>query len=334
MATSTNLRAFGSVAHFAGLDAADFDAYARKKWRSNAFTLGRRTAKDKLLALTRAAQDALQDSLSDLELGASDEAPSVANGREVKEQLVYFIRPAEHRAALKTLLNRTDLGAGAGLFDIAIEHQHAHLFLRLDLDGLGVGVALPAKASVDRDNLARRLEYEGEADPLLAACAALPEGSQVSCCDDSLPAAELTEPQLDAWGKLLKDQPQSLSFECFFSREDPRLADAEEGGDPEAFVALVVDALARFLPVLRYLAWSPDNDFAHVKFTVKQVEKAKAEAKAEVAPPSLQAGGRVIILSGLFAGRAGYLGEVERGKAKVMVGPVAVSVDLSDLKPA
>ena len=38
-------------------------------------------------------------------------------------------------------------------------------------------------------------------------------------------------------------------------------------------------------------------------------------------------------MSGLFAGRSGYLAELDaKGRAKVMVGPVSVSVDAKDLK--
>jgi hypothetical protein len=35
----------------------------------------------------------------------------------------------------------------------------------------------------------------------------------------------------------------------------------------------------------------------------------------------------------LFAGRSGYLAEIDqKGRAKVMVGPVSVNVDVKDLK--
>lgn len=328
MASSDHSNAFGSVAHFAGLSEEDFDAYEKKKWRSNAYTLARRNAKDKLIALMRELQSALgPEALSGLELWASSEAPSVQNGREVKAQWGFFIREASLRAPLKPLLNKTDLAAGAGLFDIAIEHQHAAVFLRLDLDGLGVGVELPGKASVDRENLKKKLEYEGAVEPLLSACAALPAACQVGFGGETLPAADLTEAQLDAWAAAFEQDKSSLSFERSFSRSDPAL------GDP-GFAAQLAELLSAFLPVLRFIAWAPDNDFVHVKFTVKQQAEQRAKEKVEAAPPALSAGARVQILGGLFAGRAGYLSELDRDKAKVMVGPVAVTVALDEIRPA
>ena len=62
---------------------------------------------------------------------------------------------------------------------------------------------------------------------------------------------------------------------------------------------------------------------------IKKVEQTKE--KEHVA--SFQVGERVTIMSGLFAGRVGYLHEInDSGKAKVMVGPISVNVDAKDLK--
>ena len=126
-APSNNLGAIGSGGPFAGFRDEDFDAYQRKKWRSNAHTLARREAKDRILALTRAVEAELHDELTDLEMGATEEAPSVANGRQVKAQWVFFTRHSDARSGLKRFLNKTDLMSGANLFDIAVHHQHACL---------------------------------------------------------------------------------------------------------------------------------------------------------------------------------------------------------------
>ncbi|MEL6186607.1 MAG: hypothetical protein AAFU79_18465, partial [Myxococcota bacterium] len=89
-----------------------------------------------------------------------------------------------------------------------------------------------------------------------------------------------------------------------------------------------------------HLAWAPDNDFAKVAVekTVKKAEKKLKKGgsgSSDSKVPSLEPGSRVTILSGLFAGRGGYLAEIDgKGQAKVMVGPVSVTVPATDVKPA
>src|SRR5438045_2296174 len=127
MAARRELGAIGSGGAFQGFAPADFNAYEPKKWGANGYTLERRRAKDKLLSLARAVEGELKEELGGLELGASDEAPTVSNGRKVEAQWAFFTRGADDRASLRTLLLRTDLQGGAGLFDIAVQHQHACL---------------------------------------------------------------------------------------------------------------------------------------------------------------------------------------------------------------
>ena len=84
--------AFSSQKGFAGFDEADFAAYEPKKWSSNAYTLARRTAKDKVLLVANSLESELAEELEGLELFGSDEAPTIANGRKVEAQWAYFIR--------------------------------------------------------------------------------------------------------------------------------------------------------------------------------------------------------------------------------------------------
>lgn len=326
MSTIGSLSAFASIHGFEGFADADFDAYAPKKWRSNAYTLGRREAKNKLLALMGPIEARIKAELGDLELSASDEAPSVANGRSVSRQSVFLVRPAAVRQGLKAILNTTNLGTAAGLFDIAIEQQHLTLFCQITHDSVDVGLLLPPKASVDRKNLAEKLTYEGESDTLLGLFAALPEGARWIEGEAQLPLESLTEVDLDARAKALVEGSQSLAIQLSFPRSDPELQSA-------AFEAKVESLILGFLPIFRFIAWSQENDFAHVKFTVQQAKKDRAKQKqAEAAVKAPEVGARVTLLSGLFAGREGYLTEIDRNKAKVMIGPVALSVELSDLK--
>ena len=97
----------------------------------------------------------------------------------------------------------------------------------------------------------------------------------------------------------------------------------------DALIGTVVELVNDVLPIYRYLAWSDDNDHCKLRESMKKTEQTKKKEQLATLKP----GDRVTILSGLFAGRPGYLAEVSAsGKAKVMVGPVSVSVDAKDLK--
>lgn len=320
MGGGNNLGAIGSGGAFGGFEAADFDAFAKKKWSSNAYTLERRQAKDRLLALVRAVQDELEDELSTLELGATDEAPSVANGRKVQAQWAFFTRAAPERAALKTLLNRTDLASGASLFDIAVHHQHACLQLRLDEDGLAIGMEIAGKATVDRDNATKKLEHKWARDKLQALAKELPNGARVGLGEDAVEAIDLDAEAVERWAKALPKSGDRVFAEAVLGRDEEVLAS-------DALIGTAVECVAGFLPMLEFLAWSRDNDHTQVKDAIKEQKKVAEERAATLEP-----GSRVTILAGLFAGRGGYVAEVQKGKAKVMVGPVSVTVDVKDLK--
>ena len=325
MAPSNTLGAIGSGGPFAGFREADFAAYERKKWRSNAHTLARREAKDRILALTRSVAEELEDELVDLELGATEEAPSVANGRQVKAQWVFFTRHSEARAGLKRFLNKTDLMSGANLFDIAVHHQHACLILRLDEQGLAIGVEIASKATVDLENVSKKLSHQDTRTDLIEILQSLPNDSTLVWRDKQTPAIDVTAEHLDELHQELLTHSSTFKIEALLPREEEIL-------QTEALIGTVEEILAAFVPLYRFLAWSPENDYAAVKVEIKRQKQKQAKKPAQVA--SIAAGSRVTILSGLFSGRAGYVSEVERGKAKVMVGPVAVTVDAKDLKPA
>ena len=323
MAGSDNLGAIGSGGPFAGFRDEDFDAYQKKKWRSNSFTLARREAKDRVLALSRAVAEELEEELADLELGASEEAPSVANGRQVKAQWVFFTRHTDARAGLKRFLNKTDLMSGANLFDIAVHHQHACLIFRLDERGLAVGVELASKATVDLENAAKKLGYQDARKDGLEILQSLPNRTELVWRDERTPAIDVTDEQLATLHTDLQARSSTLKFEALLPRDEEILRS-------DALIGTVEEQLASFVPLYRYLAWSPENDYAAVKVEIKRQKKKQAQKQDEAA--AIGVGARVTILSGLFSGRAGYVAEIERGKAKVMVGPVSVTVDAKDLK--
>ena len=325
MAPSNKLGAIGSGGPFAGFRDEDFDAYQKKKWRSNAYTLARREAKDRVLALVRSVEEELQEDLTDLELGASEEAPSVANGRQVKAQWAFFTRHADARAGLKRFLNKTDLQSGANLFDIAVHHQHACLTFRLDERGFAVGVELASKASVDLENASKKLGYQDTRKELKEILQGLPNDSQLIWRDRRTPAIDVTEEQLGELQPDLLISSSTLKFEALLSRDEEILRS-------DALIGTAEEFLAAFIPLYRFIAWSPENDYAGVKVEIKRQKKKQTKQPTQSAAVKIAPGARVTILSGLFSGRAGYVAEIERGKAKVMVGPVSVTVDAKDLK--
>lgn len=311
----------GSGGAFQGFTAADFNAYEPKKWASNAYTLERRRAKDALLALSRAVQSELEDELRGLELGASDESPTVANARRVEAQWVFLTRAAADRASLRTLLQRTDLQAGAGLFDIAVQHQHACLMLRLDHQGFAISVELATKAKVDRDNASEKLKQSWAKEKLIELAKALPGETTIGMGKARKDALALKAADIEAWIEPLAQTDQSFVCEVVLARSEEILAS-------KALIGTAVEHVSSFLPIYRFVAWSRETDFTQVKTAV---QKESVDRQKHAAP--FEPGARVTILSGLFAGRSGYLAEIDaKGRAKVMVGPVGVSVDAKDLK--
>ncbi len=318
--TKSDVASSGVV--FDGFQAADFKAYEKHKQGSMKFTLERRNSKDKLLAIARQVHEQLGAELAGLELHASDEMPSVKNGKKVDHQLAFFIRDAEGQKALRALINTTNLQAGAALFDIALEHQHASLGLRLDESGVAVGVEIAARAKVDRDNVVEKLRQSWARERVVELVHALPVPAMAGVEDASVPAEELTLDVVESWVAAV-GQSKSLRVSTMLVAIDPVLA------GPGA-VQAIADLVRAYLPLYRFWAWSRENEHAGVKETIKKTAEVRQKKAVAFAP-----GDRVTILAGLFAGRAGYVAEIDaKGKAKVMVGPVSLSLEAKDLKSA
>jgi transcription antitermination factor NusG len=212
--------------------------------------------------------------------------------------------------------------SGASLFDISVQHQHACLMMRLDHAGFAVGVEIASKAKVDRENLSEKLKHEYPKQDLVALCKELPGEATIGFEGEPVGALDLSMDQIAAWSKDLEGSDRPFLTEVLVPRDEEILATDGLIGTASEYVSL-------FLPMFDFLAWSPTNDHKKVTAVIEEVKVAQKKAA-----PSLKAGDRVVMMSGLFAGRAGYIAEIEaeKGKAKVMVGPVSVSVDVKDLK--
>ena len=316
--------AYTSGGPFEGFGAADFDAYQAKKWSSNAYTLARRKAKDKLLALGHAVTKRLKDQLGARELHGSDEAPTVANGKKVDAQWAFFVRDAAARQKLRPMQGGTDLSSG-NLFDIALHQQHACLCLRLEESGFGIGFVAMPTAKIDRDNVAQKLRSPEHRKALLGLFRELPAGSRAGLGSTYTEVVSVEEAQIEAWCDELEKPTERFTVEVFLPRTESKLGEG-------SFTEHAANMLLQFVPLADFLGWSEANDFAGLQVALKKNADEKTKATAE----KFKKGDRVTILSGFFAGQGGFLLELDpgTGKAKIAVGPASLSVDLKDLKPA
>lgn len=308
---------------FAGFADADFDAFAPKKQGSMAYTLERRVVRTKLLALARGLAPRVP-SLQDWEMGVSPDAPSVANGRRVEAMWVFFTRTAADRASLRSRLSKTDLADAASLFDLSVEHQHLSFLLLIDHEGVRLEVHLSPRAKVDCLNAATKLGYDEDEKRLRDVLASLQEGATAGFISGLEKTAHVSPETVGRWRNALETPPEPWVVRVDWRREDPVVV-------TEALTEAMVDPASRLAEVAGHLRWSRDNDFARVA-----VEEALAKTerrRKKPAPASMAPGSRVMIHSGLFKGREGYFAETDgKGRAKVMVGPVSVSVPESDLE--
>lgn len=324
------LDALGETGPFEGFVEADFDAFERKKWSSRVYTLERRAARQKIVTLLREAMAAMPEAFASLELGASDDAPSMANQRKVDSVWAFLTRPESVRMALASRLAKNDLADAASLFDIAIEHQHASLLLVVRQEGFRVELHLSPKARVDRMNVARKLAYAEDRSSLVEMFSGLSAGAQAGFPDTLVDAHSVDEQVFESWTPRWESDREPFVVRVDIERDNETLASPD-------FVQTLQSDLQSLAAVYNHLAWSRDNDFAKIGVgqAIEKAEKkiSKSKKAAAAAPGSLEPGARVTILSGLFAGRSGYLAEQEgKGKVKVMVGPVSVSVPISDIK--
>jgi transcription antitermination factor NusG len=244
------------------------------------------------------------------------------NAVAVEAQWIYFTRTAEERTSLRKLLQKTDLAEGAGLFDIAVQHQHACLVMRLDQRGLAIGVEIATKATVDRENVSEKLKQKWARDKMVEIVHGLPNSTMINFSNARVDATEVKPEEVEAWSAPLSAHETAWVAEAMLPRTEDILKE-------QALIGTVTEHIEAFLPLYRFVAWARDNEHRAVKQEIqKQIAKEEEKKRALFEP-----GDRVTILSGLFAGRSGYLAELDaKGRAKVMVGPVSVSVDAKDLK--
>ncbi len=307
---------------FTGLAADAFAAYSPEKWSSNVHNLARMRVKDAMIGLCERVGQAAAQELGGLERGASDEMPNLANQKKVDAQWVFWFRDAAARAALASFLEKMKLDQSA-LLNIAPQDKHAAVAVVLRQAGLWVGVHVGGGATVDRRNMAVKLEKGWERERLLELLKALPEGAHVGVGAEqqAVTAANLGLLEAQAAAVDHTEAPWQLGYE---------LPAAEATAAGEAVVEKVAGFVRALTPIYRFLAWTRDNDHIEAQ---KQLQEEKKEKRRQAS--NYNAGDKVRVMAGLFTGRVGVVMETDtKGQVKVRVGKMSVVVAGTDLTPA
>src|SRR5262245_30792154 len=164
---------------FPGFSAADFDAYAQKKWKSNVFTRERLEVKQKLLALGKELSGVMiAADGSPLAVEASAEYPALWNHKQVEAQHLFFSRNEGARKELDHIIDR-QTSVKSRLDDPTPLRNHVFLAATVTVEGLELSVKLHPDAKVDRQNLERKTEDHFEAEKLVRTVRDLGAGYRV-----------------------------------------------------------------------------------------------------------------------------------------------------------
>ncbi len=308
------------MASFEGFSASDFDAFEEKKWGSHAFNRERLEVKLKLTALGNELIQGLPEGMPGLEMGLTEERPSIFNQHKVRDLTLFFFRNEKERRALGGILDKAKSIADI-VHDPAPHHRHIILGVRTDHSGVEAGLWLHRDAWVDWKNVVRRCSEHWERDKLGEVIADLPESIRYGR-GTGLPAegalAREVKPEevLDGFESA---EPWTVFGEAF-GRDHPLLGSGELAGR----LAGLFEALAS---LHAFISWRRDNDFHELKEAIKE-QKEKASMKFS----SLQPGDPVRVLKGLAAGHVGVVDSLQRkGVVKVRLGAMLVSLKIEEL---
>ncbi|MFC1654969.1 hypothetical protein ACFL2F_04100 [Myxococcota bacterium] len=305
---------------FEGFSASDFDAFDEKKWGSHAFNRERLEVKLKLTALGNELKEGFPDGLPGLEMGLTEERPSIFNQHKVRDLTLFFFRSEKERHALGGILDKAK-SIGDFLQDPAAHHRHIILGVRVGFKGVEAGLWLHRDAWVDWKNVVQRCNETWERDKLGEVVEDLPGSIQfgrgAGLSADAVPAKGLKpEEILEGFGIA---EPWTVFGEGF-ERGDSLLGSGDLTGKLAGLFAALV-------PLHLFIGWRRDNDFHELKEVIKE-NKEKATRKFK----SLEPGDEVRVLKGLAAGHVGVVDSLERkGVVKVRLGTMMVSLRIEEL---
>jgi hypothetical protein len=198
------------------------------------------------------------------------------------------------------------------------------LALRVDASGVEVALEVLAESKSVSSRSREELGAEAWRAELLSALEALPEPFVV----ESGPAERA------AWVSLFERAiagARSLKV-CWRIPRDVALAQAG------SLDVELEDAMASLVPLYKVIAHpglDPKRSRGKVRGERSRSARLAPAAPGSEAPQTFDRGARVRVLSGAFAGKVGVVKEVEadKGYAQVMLGLLAVRIDLKDLSP-
>jgi hypothetical protein len=315
---------------FAGFTAADFDAYAQKKWKSNVFNRERLEVKQKLVALGRELQGAmLAPDGSPLAVEPSVEHPALWNHKQVEAQHLYFSRNEGARKELDAIIERGQSIASM-IDDPSPQRNHLFLAVTLGEQAIELSLKLHPDARVDRENLERKCDDHFEHEKLLHLLHGLGAPYRVGILPDVIPVADVDEPKLRdiivALAKAVAPPGLTLGVPHRLFYVGRAIARDEAVAAGATLVDGARKALMALMPIYRFIAWSRDNDFVSIKETLQKEKQQKRQKGLLKNDP-------VRIIRGMFAGKSGVVQEVDaKGGLRVLVGKVAVKLGAEDVQ--
>ena len=157
----------------------------------------------------------------------------------------------------KTPLNQNNI------FNIAPQDKHATLAVILRHEELWIGLRLPTGATVDRGNLAAKIEKSWEREKLQELLAELPEGALAGFEDNLQATGSVTLDNLGEQSAPLRGDDKYWSLGIGIPTQDA----LELGIDLADLVRRWVGAL---LPIYRFTTWTRDNDFIEVNKKIQE----------------------------------------------------------------
>ena len=327
---------------FSGLTGSDFECYEPRKWKSNVYNRERMEVRQKLLALARLSAGGLSGSDgAPLFIEASVEHPALWNHKQVDTQSVYFSRNEAARKELDGFIDRQKPIASL-LEDPTPQRNHLFLAVTVSYDSIEASLKLHPDASVDRQNLERKLDDHFEAERLVGLLGELPATFRIGITPEQRPAAAIDADAVhDILGELpagnsgsgpsgaaptftLPGQPVPPPRMFYVGCSLERSAALGLPGDEQE--TWVRTTLQQLLPIYRFIVWSRDNDFVSMRQVLDKERTVKRQK-------GLHKNDKVRIVRGILTGKDGVVQEVEaKGQLKILVGKMVIKIDAADVE--
>lgn len=301
----------------------DFDAYARSKWKSNAFNRERLEVKEKLLKLGKSVAGIMvgQDG-SPLDCEATVEHPALWNHKQVDSQRLSFARNRASRKELDAILE-SSRPLALMVADPSPDRTHAAISVTIDVDWLTISVLVHSDAAIDRDNLKNKLAKADEREALSSLCRGLGAGFKVAVTGGPQIACEaIEEADWDTVGAALTNGGWKGAW-LSVGRKLARADAIALGADVEDQIR---GSLTALLGVYHFIAWTRKND--HLELSQRLRERSTKKKQR-----GLARGDKIRIVAGMFAGRPGLIQDIDaKGALKVLVGKIPVKVRADEVE--